>query len=115
LVRERTTEWHGRQSARIPPPRALVVEVPLLFEAGGESLYDATIAVTADDGLREARARARGHRAIAEREERQLPQEVKAARSTFVVSNDAGVEELRAKLSAILDMLDGGNLTRTGA
>ncbi len=51
------------------------------------------------------RARERGHQALAQREARQLSQEEKAARSTFVVVNDGGVEELEAKLSAILAML----------
>lgn len=104
-VRERVQQWRERSRTILPPPRALVVEVPLLFEAGGEGLYDATIAVVADEAVRERRARARGHRAVSEREARQLPQEEKASRSTFVVVNDGGLEELEDKLSAILDML----------
>lgn len=47
LVGERVATWIAAQRARQPPPRALVVEVPLLFEAGMERLYDATIAVVA--------------------------------------------------------------------
>ena len=43
---------------RDPPPRSAVVEVPLLFEAGIEGFFDATIAVVADEALR-ARARRR--------------------------------------------------------
>ena len=39
-----------------------VVEVPLLFEAGIEGVFDATIAVVADEALREERAAARGSR-----------------------------------------------------
>ena len=106
LVRGRVARWHQEQSRREPPPRALVVEVPLLFEAGGDELYDATIAVVADESIREARARTRGHRAIAERAARQLTQEEKAARSTYVVTNDGGFEELETKLAAILVMLE---------
>lgn len=105
LVRRRVADWRAQASRREPPPRALVVEVPLLFEAGGEDSYDATIAVIADETLREARAQARGHHAVSDRQARQLSQEEKAARSTFVVSNDGSVGELEAKLSAILAML----------
>lgn len=105
LVRERVAAWREQNCRREPPPRALVVEVPLLFESGGEQLYDATIAVIADEAVREARARARGHHAVAEREARQLTQQEKAARASFVVSNDGSVEELEAKLSSILAML----------
>ena len=45
------------QSRRDPAPRALVVETPLLFEAGLEGNYDATIAVVADEAVRAERAR----------------------------------------------------------
>jgi dephospho-CoA kinase len=107
LVQERIAAWREQAGRRQPPPRALVVEVPLLFEAGSDHMYDATVAVIADDGVREARAQRRGHRALAERAARQLTQEEKAARSTFVVSNDGSVGQLEAKLSAILAMLDG--------
>ena len=34
LVGERVAAWRAEESARQPPPRALVVETPLLFEAG---------------------------------------------------------------------------------
>jgi dephospho-CoA kinase len=106
LVRERVDVWRQQQMRTTPAPRAAVVEVPLLFEAGGEAVYDATIAVIADEPVREARAQARGHRALAERDARQLSQQEKAARSTYVVVNDGDVDELEHKLSSILGMLD---------
>jgi dephospho-CoA kinase len=107
LVRGRVADWRERdeRAERNPAPRALVVEVPLLFEAGGDHIYDATIAVIADEAIREARANARGHEAVAEREARQFSQQEKAARSTFVVRNDGSIEELEAQLSSILAML----------
>jgi dephospho-CoA kinase len=74
---------------------AAVVEVPLLFEAGLGELYDATIAVVSDEQLREQRAAARGHALVDERAARQLSQEEKADRATFVVHNDGTEEELR--------------------
>ena len=105
LVRERVAAWRAAASRNQPAPRVLVVEVPLLFEAGGDAMYDATITVIADEQVRADRARSRGHRALAERSARQLSQEEKAARSTFVVSNDGDVAELEHKLSSILAML----------
>jgi dephospho-CoA kinase len=105
-VHQRVADWREKSARIEPPPRVLVVEVPLLFEAGSDKMYDATIAVIADEGVREQRARERGHQALAQREARQLSQQEKAARSTFVVVNDGSVEELEAKLSAVLDMLD---------
>ncbi len=105
LVRQRVVIWRDQQMQAKPAPRAAVVEVPLLFEAGSEGMYDATIAVVADETVREARARARGHRALAERDARQLSQTEKAARSTHVVVNDGDLQELEHKLSSILAML----------
>ena len=71
----------GAESRREPAPRALVVETPLLFEAGLEGNYDATIAVVADEAVRAERARARGHEALDERTARQLTQAEKARAS----------------------------------
>jgi dephospho-CoA kinase len=94
----------GAQSAD-PPPRAAIVETPLLFEAGMDGIYDATIAVVVDEQVRSDRAAARGHRALDERAARQLTQDEKAARATYVVVNDGTVEQLTAKLSSVLEML----------
>jgi dephospho-CoA kinase len=105
LVGARVAEWLERARSRRPAPPAAVVEVPLLFEAGLEGIYDATIAVLAAEQLRVQRAEARGHEALGERDARQLPQEEKARRATYVVRNDGTVEELEAQLSAVLAKL----------
>jgi dephospho-CoA kinase len=97
--------WREALEPGSAPPCAAVVEVPLLFEAGMDAAFDATIAVLVEEGVRAERASARGHHALAERSARQLSQQQKAARATYVVSNDGSVEELEAKLSAVLDML----------
>ncbi len=106
LVAQRTEDFHARASRREPPPRAAVVEAPLLFEGGGEGRYSATIAVIADDDVRLRRLGARGQSQRAEREARQLPQAEKAHRATHVVVNDGTVEELRAQLAAVLERLE---------
>jgi dephospho-CoA kinase len=105
LVGARVADWLERARARRPAPPAAVVEVPLLFEAGLEGIYDATIAVLAAEDIRAQRAATRGHEAVGERDARQLPQEEKARRATYVVRNDGTVEELEAQLSALLAKL----------
>jgi dephospho-CoA kinase len=105
-VGERMMAWRTAQEARTPTPRALVVEVPLLFESGLDRGYDATIAVIADESIREARAAARGHRALAERTARQLSQQEKSQLATYTVVNDGSEAELEAQLSSILEMLN---------
>jgi dephospho-CoA kinase len=104
-VGERIAEWRAIESTREPAPPALVVEVPLLFEAGNESAYDATIAVIADDAVRAERAAARGHEAVDERTARQLPQHEKAERATYVVHNSGTLAELEQELSSVLAKL----------
>ena len=104
-VGARIVAWREQLADRDPPPRAAVVETPLLFEAGLEGAYDATIAVVADEAVRDERARARGHHGVDERHARQLPQEEKARRATHVVQNSGTVEELERELSELLETL----------
>jgi dephospho-CoA kinase len=105
-VGARIHEWRQGLEDAATQPRAAIVEVPLLFEAGMASEFDATIAVVADEDVRAQRAGARGHQALAERSARQLTQEEKAERATYVVTNEGSIDDLESKLSAVLDMLD---------
>jgi len=102
MVGERVASWRASLSS----DQVAVVEVPLLFESGMESAFDATIAVVADEPVREARAASRGHAAVAERAARQLPQQEKADRADFVVRNDGSLDELKQTLSQVLAKLD---------
>lgn len=104
-VGARMHAWREQLDRSPNPPRAAVVEVPLLFEAGMAGAFDATIAIVADEELRASRAAARGHQALSERAARQLSQQEKAQRATYVVVNDGTVEELESKLSHVLEML----------
>ena len=104
LVGQRVAQW--RAEARDPVPLALVVETPLLFEAGLEGNYDATIAIVAEEEVRAARAGARGHEALDERTARQLSQGEKAARATYVVENSGSLRELEQELSGVLAKLN---------
>lgn len=101
-VGERIAAWREAESRRDPAPPALVVETPLLFEAGLEGIYDATVAVIADEGVRAERAAARGHEAVDERHARQLSQSEKAERATYAITNSGSIGELQEKLSDLL-------------
>jgi dephospho-CoA kinase len=105
-VAERVAAWRTEVARADPPPRAAVVETPLLFEAGMERIYDATIAVVADEEVRRERAAARGHHAVDERAARQLPQEEKAARATYVIANSGSVRDLTLALAHVLENLN---------
>jgi dephospho-CoA kinase len=105
MVGARVASWLEGVRASTPSPPAAIVEVPLLFEAGLDRLYDATIAVISEESLRQQRASVRGHAVLDERAARQLSQEEKARRATYVVRNDGTVEDLRRELSGILGKL----------
>ena len=82
-----------------------VVEVPLLFEAGMDGVFDATVAVVADDEDRRRRAGVRDQVMLEEREGRQLPQSEKARRADHVLRNDGSVEELGEAVSDLVERL----------
>ena len=103
LVGERT----ACVARRVPAgTRAAVLEVPLLFETGMEALFDATVAVVADDATRAERAGARGTADLAAREGRQLSQDEKAARADYRVANDGTIEELERSLERVLESVE---------
>lgn len=102
LVGERIAAW----LASLPEgTEVAVVEVPLLFEAGMEGAFDTTVAVVASDAVRRARAEARGHALVAEREARQLDQGEKASRAEHAIENDGSLEDLERDLSALVAKL----------
>jgi dephospho-CoA kinase len=105
LVGERMARWSER--ARGGAAKAAVIEIPLLFEAGMEGAFDATIAVVTEEELRRRRADGRGHASGEERLARQLSQEEKAQRATFTVRNDGSEDDLRHELADVLAKLSG--------
>jgi dephospho-CoA kinase len=105
-VGQRVWEWREEVDAREEPPPAAVVEVPLLFEAGMEDVFDTTIAVVAEESVREERAGGRGHTGVASRTSRQLSQEEKAERADVVVHNDGSLEDLERELSRFLATIE---------
>lgn len=104
LVGERIGSWLASLSDEV---RIAVVEVPLLFESEMETVFDTTVAVVTSDEVRRARAEARGHALVGEREARQLAQDEKASRAEHVVENDGTIADLERRLSALVAKLDG--------
>jgi dephospho-CoA kinase len=102
LVGERIGAW----LASLPADGGVaVVEVPLLFESEMDGVFDTTVAIVASEDVRRARAEARGHALVSEREARQLGQEEKATRAAHVIENNGTVEDLERALSALVEKL----------
>lgn len=102
LVGLRVGRWREELDRRDPPPALAVVEVPLLFEAGMEGAFDATVAVIADESVRAERAGGRGHAGLGSRTSRQLDQAEKAERADFVVRNEGDLAALERSLSRLV-------------
>ena len=102
LVGGRVVEWAGHLPA---DTRVAVVEVPLLFEAGMEQMFDAVVAVVADDELRREREEGRDLAALEARAGRQLGQDEKAERATHVIVNDGSLEDLEARVAELVEEL----------
>ena len=83
----------------------VVVDIPLLFETGGDEAVDAVVVVTASPEIQAARVLARPGM-TRERFEailaRQLPDAEKRARADFIVDTGQGLEAARDQVEAIM-------------
>jgi dephospho-CoA kinase len=82
-----------------------VVDVPLLFEKGGEKEVDVTVVVTCSESEQRKRALARPgmtQEKLAMILKRQMPDAEKRGRADFVIENDGTLEELNTKTLAVL-------------
>jgi dephospho-CoA kinase len=82
-----------------------VVDVPLLFETGGETRVDAVVVVTTTPETQRARILARGtmtSEALEAIMARQMPDAEKRRRADFVVDTSHGLDPVRARISDIL-------------
>jgi dephospho-CoA kinase len=106
LVGAEMVAWRVDLESSGSPPDAAVVEVPLLFEAGVEGVFDVTVAVVVDEGLRAERAAARDHQAVEERAARQMTQDEKASRADYVLRNDGSLEDLDRAAAELLARIE---------
>ncbi|MEW6659949.1 MAG: dephospho-CoA kinase [Thermodesulfobacteriota bacterium] len=101
-IRKRLAELE-RQGVKM-----VLVEVPLLFEAGLERGYDKVIVVDTDPQEQVQRLQTRDHRDAQEIQgiiEAQMPLKDKAARGDFVVDNRGPLEETRRQVQIIWEDL----------
>jgi len=99
-VRRLYETWLEELRRSPEPPALAVAEIPLLYEAGGETRFDKVVVVTASEHVREAR---RG--AVDDRESRLIPDEEKLRRADFAFVNDGTLEELDAFVAGVVEEL----------
>ena len=87
---------------------ALLFDIPLLFETGGEVAFDKVIVVSADDRIQRERVLARAGMTedkLRQILDRQLPDVEKRSRADFVVDTSGSLDETRAQVRHILACL----------
>lgn len=84
-VRAREDAW----LAEVDAPLA-AVEIPLLYETGGERRFDKVVVVTAPAAVRRTRSASAG----GSREARLIPDPEKAARADYVFENSGSLDDL---------------------
>jgi dephospho-CoA kinase len=93
------------EAARTAGVRLAVLDIPLLFETGGDRAVDAVVVVTADPAIQAERVLARPGM-TRERFDailaRQMPDAEKRARADFVIDTGRGLEAARAEVEAIV-------------
>jgi dephospho-CoA kinase len=95
-------------AGRLGGPRMVVIDAPLLLEAGLDRLCDHLIYVEADDERRRELARTtRGWnvRELELRERRQIPLRKKKTRADTTIDNRGTLEETRAQVENLLSRL----------
>ncbi|MFZ1814863.1 MAG: dephospho-CoA kinase [Rhizobiaceae bacterium] len=97
--------------------KIVILDIPLLFEVGGEKRVDVIVVVTADVKIQEQRAlqrpgmtRARLAQILA----RQMPDAEKRNRADFLVDTSEGMDSARGQVRAIIDKLIESNQPITG-
>jgi dephospho-CoA kinase len=84
----------------------VVLDIPLLFETGGDSRVDAVVVATAPAEVQRARAMSRSgmtEQRLAAMLARQMPDSEKRLRADFLVDTSRGFDDARAQVRAILD------------
>ena len=93
------------EAARVAGTQLAVLDIPLLFETGGDKAVDAVVVVTADPAIQAERVLARPGM-TRERFDailaRQVPDAEKRVRADFVIDTGRGLDAARAEVEAIV-------------
>jgi dephospho-CoA kinase len=94
--------WREELGRSEEPPAVAAVEVPLLYETGGDERFDAVVVVTAPPEVRSARTDVAD---AGTRAQRLIPDEEKLRRADFAFVNDGTLEQLDAFVADVIAKL----------
>jgi len=103
LVRDSEQKFLAAAAAR--GARIVVLDIPLLFETGGEARVDAVVVVSAPPAVQRARALERPGMTAAKLDAimaKQMADSDKRARAHFIVDSSRGLDSARAQVHGIL-------------
>ncbi len=98
LVSREYLIWRDQLAAVEAPPSVCVTEVPLLYEAGGETRFDRVVVVTAPRQLREQRR----HAPQDNRDARLIDDAEKVAKADYHYVNTGTFEDLDAWVAGLM-------------
>lgn len=88
--------------------KLIFISVPLLYEAGFESIFDKVLLITVDDELQKKRLMSRNNLTEEQAKIRinsQLNQDFKADKADYIISNDSSLENLYSKIDNFIKTL----------
>jgi dephospho-CoA kinase len=106
LVRQR--ELHFLDEQKQAGQDVVVLDIPLLFETGGDGRVDVVVVASCDEEIQRRRVLARPGMTEEKLElilSRQLPDREKRARADFVVDTGVSIDDARRQVKAILATL----------
>ena len=106
LVRRREKQFLERHRAFETP--IVVLDIPLLYETGGEDRVDAVVVVTADPDIQRERVLKRPGMTPEKFDlilSRQMPDAQKRAKADYIIDTGEGLDSARAQVAALVDRL----------
>jgi dephospho-CoA kinase len=106
LVRQ--AEIRFLENAANTGSKVALLDIPLLYETGGDKRVDAVVVVTAPADMQRARVSERGidPAQLESLQARQMPDAEKRRRADFVVDTSRGIESARAQVQDILSAVE---------
>lgn len=114
LVQKKNLEF--RKRAQQNKETFAILDIPLLFETGGDKRVDGIVVVTAPADVQRKRVMSRPGMTEAKFEgilKRQLPDAEKRKRADFIVDTSQGMDVAKAQVKAIVTELNSGNWSPT--
>jgi len=105
-VGERRAEFLNRAKAK--QAKAVVFDIPLLFETGGDAKVDAVVVASAPAAVQRKRVMARTGMTEALFEmilSKQMPDSEKRKRADYIVETDKGMDAARVQVADLLDKI----------